>query len=338
MRLPIMPLRRRHTSTQILKPAPATNLMATPYNPPYQDPPLPQQQPTQEDLAAFTEPVAEMDMSQLPTPVAATRPAKGLSFDWSVLNAQTQEEYNAKPPAIQHLIHEIKNMKGLQPTQEWAANRVIEIQRAIDEQNSPKAKAQQAASERQALGKPLTSTEINDMTALQGVSTSLDTLEKKLAAVSESNRGPFAGRLVGANPYYKEAKEIENVITSIVPGLARGVFGEVGVLTDTDVARYTKLLPNLNSPPDIAKANLANLREKLESATIEKIETMQKAGMNVSGFMGDYEKLVAGRASRQQAANPSQNQPAAPAAERIIRGQRWILNPQTGKYYVAPGQ
>lgn len=346
MRLPIMPLRRRHTSTQILKPAPATNLMATPYNPPYQDPPLPQQQPTQEDLAAFTEPVAEMDMSQLPTPVAATRPAKGLSFDWSVLNAQTQEEYDAKPPAIQHLIHEIKNMKGLQPTQEWAANRVIEIQKEIAARNSPKAKAEQAATAREALGKPLTSSEVNDMTALKGVSTSLDVLEKKLSAVDDVYRGPIAGRFVSSNPYDKEAQEIDNIITSIVPGLARGVFGEVGVLTDSDTKRYTKLLPNLNSPPEIAKANLANLREKLESATIEKIETMQKAGMNVSGFMGDYEKLVQARASRQQNApaavnpqvNPSQNQPAAPAAERIIRGQRWILNPQTGKYYVAPGQ
>lgn len=108
--------------------------------PPYQDPALPGE-PTPEDLAAFTQPVAEMDMSQLPTPVAATRPAKGLSFDWSALNAQTQEEYDAKPPALQHLIHEIKNTKGLQPTPEWAANRIIEIQRAIDEQNSPKAQA-----------------------------------------------------------------------------------------------------------------------------------------------------------------------------------------------------
>lgn len=276
-------------------------------NPPYQDPPLPGE-PTQEDLAPFTQPVAEMDMSQPAAPVAQPRAAKGLSFDWSVLNAQTQEEYDAKPPAIQHLIHEIRT-KGILPSQEAAANRVMEIQKMLDERNSPQAKAQQAASKREALGKPLTSTEINDMTALQGVSTSLDTLEKKLAAVSESNRGPFAGRVVGANPYFKEAKEIENVITSIVPGLARGVFGEVGVLTDTDVARYTKLLPNLNSPPDIAKANLANLREKLESSKIEKIETMQKAGMNVSGFLGDYNKLIQDRASRQQAVSQSYASP-----------------------------
>lgn len=301
--------------------------MATPFLPPaFQDPPLPQQQPQQqptaEDLAAYATPAPEMDISwpvdprpEGPAaPVAQTRPAKGLAFDWSALNANTQEEYDAKPAAIRHLIHEIQNMPGLQPTQEWAANRVIEIQKMIDERNSPKAKAEQAATAREALGKPLTSSEVNDMTALKGVSTSLDVLEKKLTAVEDVYRGPIAGRFVSSNPYDKEAQEIENIITSIVPGLARGVFGEVGVLTESDTKRYTKLLPNLNSPPEIAKANLANLREKLESATIEKIETMQKAGMNVSGFMGDYEKLVAGRASRQQAANPPQNQPGATAA------------------------
>ena len=110
-------------------------------NPPYQDPMLPQQQPTDEDLAAFTRPVAEMDMSQPAAPVAQPRAAKGLSFDWSVLNAQTQEEYDAKPPAIQHLIHEIQQL-GTLPSQEWAANRVLEIQKNIDERNSPQAQAQ----------------------------------------------------------------------------------------------------------------------------------------------------------------------------------------------------
>lgn len=113
-------------------------------NPPYQDPPLPQQQPqqpTQEDLAAFLPPVAEMDMSQPAAPVAQPRAAKGLSFDWSVLNAQTQEEYDAKPPAIQHFIHEIRT-KGILPSQEAAANRVMEIQKMLDERNSPQAKAE----------------------------------------------------------------------------------------------------------------------------------------------------------------------------------------------------
>ena len=106
----------------------------------YQNLPLPGD-PTQEDLAAFTQPVGEMEMSQPTAPVAQPRAAKGMSFDWSVLNAATQEEYDAKPPAIQHLIHEIRT-KGILPSQEGAANRVIEIQKMLDERNSPQAKAQ----------------------------------------------------------------------------------------------------------------------------------------------------------------------------------------------------
>jgi hypothetical protein len=113
--------------------------------PPYQDPALPQQ-PTDEDLAAFTRPVAEMDMSQQAAPVAQPRAAKGLSFDWSVLNAQTQEEYDAKPPAIRQLIHEIQT-QGILPSQEAAANRVMEIQKMLDERNSPKAQAEASAAQ-----------------------------------------------------------------------------------------------------------------------------------------------------------------------------------------------
>lgn len=108
----------------------------------YQNPALPQQ-PTDEDLAAFTRPVAEMDMSQQAAPVAQPRAAKGLSFDWSVLNAQTQEEYDAKPPAIRQLIHEIQT-QGILPSQEAAATRVMEIQKMLDEQASPEAQARLA--------------------------------------------------------------------------------------------------------------------------------------------------------------------------------------------------
>jgi hypothetical protein len=115
-------------------------------NPLYQDPALPKQQPTDEDLAAFTRPVAEMDMSQQAAPVAQPRAAKGLSFDWSVLNAQTQEEYDAKPPAIRQLIHEIQT-QGILPSQEAAANRVMEIQKMIDDRNSPKAQAEASAAQ-----------------------------------------------------------------------------------------------------------------------------------------------------------------------------------------------
>jgi hypothetical protein len=102
--------------------------------------PLPEESPAAEDLAPFANPVDEM----APTPVVAENIPKGVSFNWAVLRAETQEEYDAKPPEIQHLIHEIQQL-GTLPSQEWAANRVIEIQKEIAARNSPQAQADLAA-------------------------------------------------------------------------------------------------------------------------------------------------------------------------------------------------
>ena len=265
--------------------------------------------PTAEDFESFseTEPLA----APIPMPEQPPIPPKqstGITFNSDAFRAKAEQVgYAGLSIPEQRLVDQMAS--GIIGSPERMAEFLIEEETRLREQNSPKAKAEQAQAEREALGKPLTSSEINDLTALQGVSTSLDILETKLAAVPESGRGPLAGRAAGMNPYNKEAKEIENIITSIVPGLARGVFGEVGVLTNEDVQRYTKLLPNLNSPPEIAKANLANLREKLESSKIEKIETMQKAGMNVSGFMDDYNKLVQTRALRKERGHTNPNDP-----------------------------
>jgi len=104
--------------------------------------PLPEESPAAEDLAPFANPVDEM----APTPVVAENIPKGVSFNWAVLRAETQEEYDAKPPEIQHLIHEIQDL-GTLPSQEWAANRVIEIQKEIAARNSPKAQTELAISQ-----------------------------------------------------------------------------------------------------------------------------------------------------------------------------------------------
>lgn len=59
------------------------------------------------------------------------------------------------------------------------------------------------------------------------------------------------------NPYDVNAQVINNLLTSITPGIARGVYGEVGVLTDSDIERYKATLPNLTQPKDLQQAVLA---------------------------------------------------------------------------------
>jgi hypothetical protein len=86
------------------------------------------------------------------------------------------------------------------------------------------------------------------------------------------------------NPYDVVAQSVENMVNSLVPGLARGVFGEVGVLTDKDVERYKKLIPNMRTDPKVAQQIMEDLREKLDSTKKANLGIWEKAGYNVGGF------------------------------------------------------
>jgi hypothetical protein len=279
--------------------------------PPYQDPPLPSDSLTAEDMVDFAPPVEEMQMEPLPptsteTPVQP-RQSQGLSFNFDGLVQRLQTDgFESLSPAEQELLYFRKANRDLAMSPEEMAKFVLSHEEKLRASSSPEAQldmakkqADLAASQK---GKPLTSTEVNDLTQLKSVEFSLDELEKKLNAIPVDKRGPVAGRFAGANPYDADTQEIQNIVTSVVPGLARGVFGEVGVLTDADVKRYTNLLPNHTVPPEVAKRNLTNLRAKLRDSKIQKIETMQKAGMDVSGFMDDYNKLM--QETTDQASDP----------------------------------
>lgn len=59
------------------------------------------------------------------------------------------------------------------------------------------------------------------------------------------------------NPYNTDAQVLKAQLSSLIPNLARGVYGEVGVLTDQDIQNYAKTIPNLTSTEDVNKAVLA---------------------------------------------------------------------------------
>lgn len=221
----------------------------------------------------------------------------GTQMDLSFLDEPYSEGWDESKKAL----WEQKWISGISPTPADAAKTAQSI---LSEQR--KAAADKAAQR----GKPMTSTEVEKISQLDSVAYSLDLLQQKLDEIPATDRGPIAGRIDKANPYNVQAQEIQNIITSITPGLARGVFGEVGVLTDTDMARYSGLLPNPAIPKDLADKNMANLREKLADSKIKQIETMRKAGMDVSGFDEDYSRLVQQREARIQQAQNAKAQAA----------------------------
>ena len=130
---------------------------------------------------------------------------------------------------------------------------------------------------------PLLQDQMKILTNLEGANTTLNAIETKLKEIGSST-GPLLGIARGYNPYDVDAQSVENMVTSLVSGLARGVFGEVGVLTDKDVDRYKKLIPNMRTDPKVAQQIMKDLRKKLESTEKANLGVWEKAGYNVKGF------------------------------------------------------
>ncbi len=142
-----------------------------------------------------------------------------------------------------------------------------------------------------AKGDKLLQEQMKIVTNIKGAGDSLDEIDKKIAAMSE--RGPVVGPIRGKNPYDVEAQALENQVNSLVPGLARGVFGEVGVLTDEDVKRYKAMIPNIRTNPAVAQELIKDLRLKLGSTLKNNLDTWEASGYNVGNLRDELAKRSA---------------------------------------------
>jgi hypothetical protein len=102
--------------------------------------------------------------------------------------------------------------------------------------------------------------------------------------------GPISG-LINQNPYSKTGAEVKAMITGLIPGLARGTYGEVGVLTDADIENYKKTVPNLSTPESAKNFVLAMTSKMLTNSLKNKLTTAAKSGWDVSQFTTDLQSL-----------------------------------------------
>lgn len=119
----------------------------------------------------------------------------------------------------------------------------------------------------------------------------LDQMNELSGYITGEATGPILGILRSNNPYDVKAQLIKAQLTAIVPNLARGVYGEVGVLTDNDVALYSRTLPNLSSTEDLRKAVLAMTVKTVQRSIENQLEVQAAGGRNVSGYENLYKKL-----------------------------------------------
>lgn len=103
--------------------------------------------------------------------------------------------------------------------------------------------------------------------------------------------GPIMGILRSANPYDTKAQLVRAQLQSFVPNLARGVYGEVGVLTDADIENYSRTIPNLKSTAEVNNAILGMTQKAILNSLQSTLETEAANGRDVSGYAPIYARV-----------------------------------------------
>lgn len=128
----------------------------------------------------------------------------------------------------------------------------------------------------------------------------LDDIEKQLEKIKEKS-GPFYGRFIQYNPYDSDVRLLDQMIRSIVPTLARGVYGEVGVLTDNDIKNYRELIPDITKTEETSKKTLNFLRNDIGRSIKNKLDIWEATNFEVKGLKDLYGKM-------QQVKEPSEKE------------------------------
>lgn len=102
---------------------------------------------------------------------------------------------------------------------------------------------------------------------------------------------PIIGVIRSKNPYDTKAQMVKAQLQAIVPNLARGIYGEVGVLTDNDIKNYSQTLPTLTSTEDVRQAVLGITIRSIQRSIENKLKSQASGGRDVSGFLGQYQEV-----------------------------------------------
>lgn len=129
-------------------------------------------------------------------------------------------------------------------------------------------------------------------TQLTKFSQALDQLSSISEKIKQVNTWPIVGILKSKNPYDTKAQELKAMMTSLIPNLARWVYGEVWVLTDADVELYSKTIPNLKSTKEVNDAILSMTLKAIWSWYKRKLQSMAAWWFDVSWYWWLYDELT----------------------------------------------
>lgn len=137
-------------------------------------------------------------------------------------------------------------------------------------------------------GRFLTQGELKPITDIQNVVGQAENITRLINTV---DTGPIVGIIKSANPYDTKAQEMKAAIIAIVPKLARGVYGEVGVLTDADIENYSRTIANLKNTSDVNKAVMAMTLDIATRSLANQLNSLSAGGRDVSRFESIYQGM-----------------------------------------------
>jgi hypothetical protein len=132
------------------------------------------------------------------------------------------------------------------------------------------------------------------MTKIQQATTALGSMESLQGLLGLDSTGPLKGRaktLISEMGGEANAKAINATIQGLIPTVARGIFGEVGVLTDADINNYKKTVPNLTSSNEQNKLVSLIMYDVLSRSVKTTLTTNAQNQANVSNFASTYQDV-----------------------------------------------
>ncbi len=139
-------------------------------------------------------------------------------------------------------------------------------------------------------GRVMTQGELKPITDIQTIVGQAETLT---GLINSIDTGPIVGIVKSVNPYDTKAQLMKSAITAIIPKLARGVYGEVGVLTDADIENYSRTIANLKNTTDVNKAVMAMTLDIATRSLANQLNSLSAGQRDVSRFESIYEGMNA---------------------------------------------
>ena len=139
----------------------------------------------------------------------------------------------------------------------------------------------------------LTATQEDKVSKIFNVSNQMNQMKEaydKLRA--DGKTGALIGKFTSKNFTDADIQEFAATVQGVIPTIARGVFNEVGVLTDNDIKQYAKAIGGIDTPDAAYDKIFSNMLENVRSNAEVTLKNGANGGANVSRFAEDYKDFV----------------------------------------------